>query len=150
MTAAQAFPYLSIYWGGAMVGRFIGVFTMRVFRPGRVLATHAALSVLLVLVAVMSHGAIAMWALLLVGLCNSIMFPTIFSMGVHRLGADTGQGSGLLCMAIVGGAVLPVVQGWMADGLGLQHSFLLPAICYVGIAAYGWTYSGLFQSAKSD
>ena len=150
MTAAQAFPYLSIYWGGAMVGRFIGVFTMRVFRPGRVLATHAALSVLLVLIAVVSHGPMAMWALLLVGLCNSIMFPTIFSMGVHRLGADTGQGSGLLCMAIVGGAVLPVVQGWMADGLGLQHSFLLPAVCYVGIAAYGWIYSGLFQSAKAD
>ena len=91
-----------------------------------------------------------MWALLLVGLCNSIMFPTIFSMGVHRLGADTGQGSGLLCMAIVGGALLPVVQGAMADAMGLQLSFLVPAACYLGIAAYGWAFSGLFQTAQAD
>jgi len=145
LAAAQAAPYLSFYWGGAMVGRFVGVAVMRVVAPGRVLAVHAALAVALLLVGVLGHGPVAMWALLAVGLCNSIMFPTIFSMAVHRLGAHTAQGSGLLCMAIVGGALLPLVQGHAADVLGLQASFLIPALCYAGIAHYGWRHVGLFR-----
>ncbi|MBW8848604.1 MAG: sugar MFS transporter [Burkholderiales bacterium] len=146
LTAAQAAPYLSLYWGGAMVGRFVGVAVMRVMAPGRLLAVHAALAVLLIGVGVTSHGPVAMWALLAVGLCNSIMFPTIFSMAVHRLGAQTAQGSGLLCMAIVGGALLPLVQGHLADVIGLQASFGVPALCYAGIAAFGWRYRYLFGS----
>jgi FHS family L-fucose permease-like MFS transporter len=86
-----------------------------------------------------------MWALLAVGLCNSIMFPTLFSMAVHRLGPQTAQGSGLLCMAIVGGAVLPLVQGHAADVIGLQASFGVPALCYAGIALYGWRFARLFN-----
>lgn len=145
MSAAQASPYLSLYWGGAMVGRFVGVVLMRFMAPGRLLAVHAALAVALIAVGVTTHGPVAMWALLAVGLCNSIMFPTIFSMALHRLGAHTAQGSGLLCMAIVGGALLPLVQGHAADVWGLQASFGVPALCYVGIAAYGWANARLFQ-----
>ncbi|MDR7332915.1 sugar MFS transporter [Roseateles asaccharophilus] len=145
MTTAQASPYLSLYWGGAMVGRFVGVALMRVMAPGRLLAVHAALAVALIAVGVTTHGQVAMWALLAVGLCNSIMFPTIFSMAVHRLGAHTAQGSGLLCMAIVGGALVPLLQGYAADVIGLQASFGVPALCYLGIAAYGWANARLFQ-----
>ncbi len=145
LTAAQAAPYLSFYWGGAMVGRFVGVALMRFVAPGALLAINATLAVLLVMAGVFGHGEPAMWALLAVGLCNSIMFPTIFSMALHRLGAQTAQGSGLLCMAIVGGAILPLVQGHAADALGLQPSFLVPALCYVGIAAYGWRLRNLFK-----
>jgi MFS transporter, FHS family, L-fucose permease len=145
MTTAAAAPYLSLYWGGAMVGRFIGVGLMRVMAPGLLLAVHAALAVLLISVGVLSHGPVAMWALLAVGLCNSIMFPTIFSMAVHRLGTQTAQGSGLLCMAIVGGALLPLLQGYAADAIGLQASFAVPALCYAGIAFYGWRFTHLFR-----
>lgn len=145
MTAAAAAPYLSLYWGGAMVGRFVGVALMRLMAPGRLLAVHAALAVALIGVGVTTHGPVAMWALLAVGLCNSIMFPTLFSMAVHRLGAQTAQGSGLLCMAIVGGALLPLVQGYAADSFGLQASFGVPALCYLGIAAYGWINTRLFD-----
>ncbi|WP_457420733.1 sugar MFS transporter [Roseateles sp. P5_E7] len=145
LTAAQAAPYLSLYWGGAMVGRFIGVGLMRFMAPGRLLAVHAALAVALIAVGVTTHGPVAMWALLAVGLCNSIMFPTIFSMALHRLGAQTAQGSGLLCMAIVGGALLPLLQGYAADVIGLQASFAVPALCYAGIALYGWRHLGLFK-----
>jgi FHS family L-fucose permease-like MFS transporter len=145
MTAAAAAPYLSLYWGGAMVGRFVGVGLMRFMAPGRLLAVHAALAVLLIGVGVTAHGPVAMWALLAVGLCNSIMFPTIFSMAVHRLAAQTAQGSGLLCMAIVGGALLPLLQGYAADVIGLQASFGVPALCYAGIAAYGWLNARLFD-----
>lgn len=145
MTTAQAAPYLSLYWGGAMVGRFVGVALMRFMAPGRLLAVHAALAVALIGVGIGMHGPIAMWALLAVGLCNSIMFPTIFSMAVHRLGAATAQGSGLLCMAIVGGALLPLLQGHAADRIGLQASFGVPALCYAGIAWYGWRFAKLFR-----
>ncbi len=145
MTAAAAAPYLSLYWGGAMVGRFVGVGLMRLMAPGRLLAAHATLAVGLIGVGVATQGQVAIWALLAVGLCNSIMFPTIFSMAVHRLGAQTAQGSGLLCMAIVGGALLPLLQGHAADVIGLQASFGIPALCYAGIAAYGWLNSRLFD-----
>ncbi len=145
LSAAAAAPYLSLYWGGAMVGRFVGVGLMRFMAPGRLLAVHAALAVALIVVGVTTRGPVAIWALLAVGLCNSIMFPTIFSMAVHRLGAQTAQGSGLLCMAIVGGALLPLVQGHAADVIGLQASFGVPALCYAGIAAYGWFNARLFE-----
>jgi len=145
LSSEQATQHLSLYWAGAMVGRFIGVVVMRFIAPGTLLALNASLAVLLVLAGVFGHGEPAMWALLAVGLCNSIMFPTIFSMAVHRLGAHTAQGSGLLCMAIVGGAILPLLQGHAADALGLQASFVVPALCYAGIAVHGWRLKKLFE-----
>jgi FHS family L-fucose permease-like MFS transporter len=91
----------------------------------------------LIVLAVTTTGHFAMWAILLVGLCNSIMFPTIFSLAVTGLGKHAAQGSGVLCLAIVGGALLPLLQGVLADNIGVQLSFLLPAICYIYIAFYG-------------
>nr|WP_307728176.1 sugar MFS transporter [Massilia terrae] len=143
---AAAAPYVSYYWGGAMLGRFVGFAVMRKVSPGLALAFNAACSILLILAAVMGHGPAAMWALLAVGLCNSIMFPTIFSMALHKLGPATGQGSGLLCMAIVGGAVLPFVQGLVADAAGLQLSFLVPAACYLFILYFGLKYAPMYRN----
>lgn len=129
--------YLALYWGGAMVGRFIGAAVMRRIRPGVALAFNAAMAVLLLLVAISLSGKVAMWSLLAIGLCNSIMFPTIFALGIDGLGRHTGAGSGVLCMAIVGGALVPVLQGFIADHATLLVSFLVPAVCYAYIAWYG-------------
>lgn len=129
--------YLSLYWGGAMVGRFIGAAVLRKVKPGYVLAFNAACVILLLIIAMSAAGQVAMWAVLAVGLFNSIMFPTIFTLGVARLGRHTGEGSGVLCMAIVGGAIIPVVQGYFADTIGLLSSFFVPAVCYAYIVFYG-------------
>ena len=130
---------LSLYWGGAMVGRFIGSAVLRLASPGKVLAGAAVGAGALALVAAATHGSVAGWALIAVGLMNSIMFPTIFSLALEGLGARTPQGSGLLCMAIVGGAVVPVVGGMIADMAGLAVALLAPVACYAAIAAYGWS-----------
>jgi FHS family L-fucose permease-like MFS transporter len=145
LAPAAAAHYVSYYWGGAMLGRFVGFGAMRSISPGKVLACGAAGSVALILVAVASQGALAMWAVISVGLCNSIMFPTIFSIALNKLGAQTGQGSGLLCMAIVGGAVVPFFQGYVADQVGPQISFLVPACCYLYIAYFGLKYAGIYS-----
>lgn len=134
----DAGKYVSFYWGGAMVGRFIGSAAMQKVRPANALAFNAISAAVLVLLTMMSSGQLAMWSILAVGLCNSIMFPTIFSLAVGGLGRHTGQGSGILCAAIVGGAVLPVIQGVFADQLGIQHAFFVPVLCYTYIAYYGW------------
>jgi FHS family L-fucose permease-like MFS transporter len=141
----KAANYVSLYWGGAMVGRFIGFAVMRHISPGKALAFNAACSIALILIATFGSGALAMWALLAVGLCNSIMFPTIFSMALNKLGPLTGQGSGILCMAIVGGALVPALQGKLADTIGLQISFLVPAACYTYILFYGLKYAGMYN-----
>ncbi|MBD8656539.1 sugar MFS transporter [Oxalobacteraceae sp. CFBP 13730] len=141
---ADAAHYVSIYWGGAMVGRFIGFAVMRVVSPGKTLAFNSVAAIVLVLVGTFAQGDIAMWAILAVGLCNSIMFPTIFSMALHGLGKHTGQGSGILCMAIVGGALVPFAQGALADSLGVQISFLLPAACYGFILYFGARYASMY------
>jgi FHS family L-fucose permease-like MFS transporter len=145
LTAADAAGYVSFYWGGAMVGRFIGFAVMRHVSPGKTLAFNAAASIALIMLAVFGSGKMAMWAILAVGLCNSIMFPTIFSMALHRLGRFTGQGSGILCMAIVGGALVPFAQGYLADTIGLQLSFLAPAACYAFILYFGLRFAGLYK-----
>ncbi len=134
----DAGKYVSFYWGGAMVGRFIGAAVMQTVQPGKVLTVNAVTASLLVLAAMIGSGQIAMWTILAVGLFNSIMFPTIFSLAVRGLGKHTGQGSGILCAAIVGGAVLPVVQGLFADRIGIQQAFFIPVLCYCYIAYYGW------------
>lgn len=146
LAPAVAAGYVSLYWGGAMVGRFIGFAVMRYVSPGKTLAFNAACSIMLILTAIYGHGSIAMWAILAVGLCNSIMFPTIFSMALHQLGKFTGQASGILCMAIVGGAIVPFLQGYMADHAGLHLSFYIPAVCYAFILFYGLRYAGLYRA----
>jgi len=145
LSHAEAARYVSMYWGGALVGRFIGFAVMRYVSPGKSLAVTALGSMLLVLVAIFTEGSLAMWAIIAVGLCNSIMFPTIFSMALHGLGKFTGQGSGILCMAIVGGAIVPFIQGILADTIGLQISFLVPAACYLFIMYYGVKYANLHK-----
>ncbi len=133
----EAAKYVSFYWGGAMVGRFIGALAMQKIAAGKALAFNAVAASVLVAITVFSSGALAMWAILLVGLFNSIMFPTIFSLGVTGLGAHTSQGSGILCLAIVGGALIPLLQGFLADTYGVQNAFALAIICYAYIAYYG-------------
>jgi FHS family L-fucose permease-like MFS transporter len=147
LTPAAAAHYVSYYWGGAMLGRFIGFAAMRVVSPGKALAFNAACSIALIVLAIFGHGPVAMWAILAVGLCNSIMFPTIFSMALHQLGKFTGQASGILCMAIVGGALVPFAQGVLADTVGLQWSFLVPAACYAFILYFGLRFAGLYKKS---
>lgn len=144
LSPSQAAKYVSFYWGGAMVGRFIGSAVMQKIPPGQVLAFNAATACVLVVIAMSVSGFTAMIAILAVGLFNSIMFPTIFSLALKGLGPQTGQGSGILCSAIVGGAVLPVVLGMIADRCGIQTVFIVPAACYLYIAYFGWRY----RSAK--
>lgn len=137
MSTAAASHYISLYFLGAMIGRFIGAAVMQKFNPGKVLAFNAVMAVLLLALTMLSSGKVAMWSLLLVGLCNSIMFPTIFSLGIAGLKQYTSQGSGILCLAIVGGAILPLLQGMLADQIGVQLAFILPLVCYLYIAFYG-------------
>ncbi|MFG6461700.1 sugar MFS transporter [Roseateles sp. DXS20W] len=146
LSHADAAHYVSVYWGGAMVGRFIGFAVMRVVSPGKTLAFNSLVAIALVLTASFGQGSVAMWAILAVGLCNSIMFPTIFSMALHGLGKYTGQGSGILCMAIVGGAIVPFAQGALADWIGVQASFLLPAACYAFILYFGAKYAAMYAA----
>lgn len=134
---AEAAKYLTYYWGGAMVGRFIGAAVMQKVSGGKVLAFNATIACVLIAIAVFTSGALAMWSILLVGLCNSVMFPTIFSLALNGLGKHTSQGSGILCLAIVGGALVPLLQGVLADTIGIQLAFILPIACYVFIAYYG-------------
>jgi len=135
--AASAGNCVSLYWGGAMVGRFIGSAVLRRAAPGLVLACCAAGAALLACTSALGTGLFAAAAILAVGLCNSIMFPTIFSLAIEGLGEDTPRGSSMLCVAIVGGAVVPVLTGHVADQAGLAWALLVPALCYLGIAGYG-------------
>jgi FHS family L-fucose permease-like MFS transporter len=141
LSAKTAAGFVSFYWGGAMIGRFLGAPLLRRFRPGSLLALCATVAVILVAASMLLGGHTAMWTILAVGLFNSIMFPTIFSLGVAELGPLTGNGSGLLNMAIVGGAILPVIQGVIADHVGLHHAFILPVLCYLYILYYGFSGS---------
>jgi FHS family L-fucose permease-like MFS transporter len=140
LTEAAGAKLVSFYWGGAMIGRFIGTGTLRLWKPGKVLMVHAAAAVALVLLTMATHGQLAMWSIIAVGFFNSIMFPTIFTLAIDGLGKHTSQGSGILCMAIVGGAIIPVVQGALADKIGIHHGFIVAALCYVYIAWYGATF----------
>lgn len=141
---ATAAKYVAYYWGLAMVGRFIGFAVMRKVSPGVVLAFNAGCAIALILFTILGDGRAVMWAILAVGLFNSIMFPTIFSIALHGLGARTGQGSGVLCMAIVGGALVPFAQGFLADSVGLQPSFVVPMLCYGFIVFFGLRFARVF------
>lgn len=135
MTHASAANYLVLLWGGMMVGRFAGSFIMRKAPADRVLACFAGAAFAVMLGAALLHGPVAMWALILVGLCHSIMFPTIFALGIKGLGPLTEEASGLLITAIAGGSLV-VVQGWLADRFGLQNSFFLTAACELYVLFY--------------
>jgi FHS family L-fucose permease-like MFS transporter len=132
-TAAKV---LSIYWLGAMVGRFIGSYVLRHMPPRKVLAANAFIAAALVCISMASTGHVAMVSILAIGFFNSIMFPTIFTLGIEGLGPLTGEGSGMLNTAIVGGAIIPLVQGFIADRVGIHHAFFLPAICYLYIVFF--------------
>jgi FHS family L-fucose permease-like MFS transporter len=134
LTFEQASAYLAFgYWFGAMVGRFAGSWILREISPRVVLAFNAISASLLVCLSMATSGRVAMWSIILVGLFNSIMFPTIFTLGIEGLGPLTGEGSGLLNTAIVGGAIVPLLQGKIADRIGIHHAFILPVLCYLYI-----------------
>ena len=133
---AAAGSLVAIYWGGAMVGRFIGSAVLGKYKPTHLLAFNAAMAAVLVMSAMLGQGWFSVVAILTVGLFNSIMFPTIFTIAIDGLGEKTPQASGVLCMAIVGGAIIPVIQGAIADKIALHHSFVLPVLCYAFIVYY--------------
>lgn len=135
--ARLAGTFVVFYWGGAMVGRFLGSALQLRFRPSRILSVYAAVNIILLLTTISSSGYSAFWAILAIGLFNSVMFPTIFTLSIEGLGQNTAQGSGVLCTAIVGGAIIPPLYGYIADMSSLQIAFLLPALCYVYICWYG-------------
>lgn len=132
----SAAKLVTYYWGGAMVGRFIGSAVLQKVKTGTVLAFAAITACALVCISMLTTGHVAMWSIIAVGLFNSIMFPSIFTLGIAELGPLTGDGSGILVMAIVGGAILPVLQGALADHIGIHHAFIIPAVCYLYILYY--------------
>jgi FHS family L-fucose permease-like MFS transporter len=135
MNHEQGAHYLFILWGGMMVGRFLGSALMRKISAENVLALASIGAFIVMMVAALGTGHVAMWALITVGLFHSVMFPTIFTLGIKGLGPLTEEGAGLLIMAIAGGALV-VVQGWLADSFGLQRSFLLTAVCELYVLFY--------------
>lgn len=146
MTPKAASAYVSIYWGGSMAGRFVGSALLQKIKAARLLGINAVFAAALVITTMVFHGYVAMWAILLVGTFNSIMFPSLFTLGIAGLGSLTGKGSGILMSAAVGAAVIPVVQGVLADNIGVHHSFLVPAICYLYVAFYGFRGSRIKAS----
>lgn len=129
--------FVFFYWGGAMVGRFIGAYLMRFIKPARLLSIYAGVAMALVFLAIVAGGGFSMWSLLFVGLFNSIMFPTIFALAIEGMEQHTAQASGVLCMAIVGGAIIPPLTGALADHIGFPFAFVLPIACYAFILFYG-------------
>jgi len=136
ISEVTAAGFVAYYWGGAMVGRFIGSAILQKIETRIVLGIAAAAACLLVCASMLTVGHFAMWSIILVGFFNSVMFPSIFTLGIAKLGPLTGDGSGLLVMAIVGGAIIPVMQGALADGIGIHHAFILPVLCYLYILYY--------------
>ena len=129
--------FIIFYWGGAMIGRFIGAYLTKIMSPGRVLSIFALLAIVLIAISINTVGLVSMWSILAVGLFNSIMFPTIFTLTLEGLGDLKAQASGLLCMAIVGGAIIPFAFGSLIDGFGFKTAFILTMICYGYILYYG-------------
>jgi FHS family L-fucose permease-like MFS transporter len=133
LTEKVAASFVAFYWGGAMVGRFIGSGLLQKMKTGQLLGICSVCAAALVTISMISTGHFAMWSIILVGFFNSIMFPSIFTLGVAELGPLTGDGSGIMIMAIVGGALIPLAQGAIADRIGIHHAFFLPVICYLYI-----------------
>ena len=136
LTHLEAGEMVAYYWGAAMIGRLVGAAAMNYIAPTKYLSLNALIAIVMIIVSMNSTGSIAMWSILAVGFFNSIMFPTIFTLAVKGLGSLTSKGSGLVCQAIVGGAVIPLVQGVAADTIGIQLSFIVPMLCYIYIGWY--------------
>ena len=147
LTETSAAHLVAFYWGGAMVGRFIGIATLKIWKPSIVLGLHSVASVALILVSMTTTGAVSVYSLLLVGVCNSIMFPTIFTLALKDV-KSTEKASGLLATSIIGGAIIPYAVGQVADVSGLKTAFLIPVICYVYILFFGWRFRGSVTSAE--
>lgn len=137
-TEEKAGQYVSYYWGGAMAGRFLGSWVMQKVQPAKVLFYCGIAAGVLVLLTMLGTGHAAMYTILAVGFFNSVMFPTIFTLGINGLGKLTSQGSAIMIMCIAGGAVIPLLQGALADSVGIQKAFILPVLCYVYIAWFAW------------
>jgi len=137
LSEKSAAHYVSFYWGGAMVGRFIGSWVLRYISTGKALAGAALIACCLVVTTMLTGGNVAMVSVIAIGFFNSIMFPSIFTLGLAGLGELTSKGSSLMVQAIVGGAILPLAEGHLADRVGVQHAFIIPAVCYVYIAIFG-------------
>ncbi|HME35968.1 MAG TPA: sugar MFS transporter [Candidatus Sulfotelmatobacter sp.] len=133
LTEKVAASFVAFYWGGAMVGRFIGSALLQKMSTRGLLGICAVCAAALVAISMLTTGHTAMYSIILVGFFNSIMFPSIFTLGVAELGPLTGDGSGIMIMAIVGGAIIPVAQGAIADRIGIHHAFFLPVLCYLYI-----------------
>jgi FHS family L-fucose permease-like MFS transporter len=133
----DAGKHVPFYWGGAMAGRFIGAYLLRVVSPGKVLACAAACVIALLCISANTTGAVSGGSLLAIGLFNSIMFPTIFSLASEGLGSRAAEGSGIICVAIVGGAIVPRLTGLAADWIDLKTALAVPAVCYAGILSFG-------------
>ncbi len=134
LAAGQHVPF---YWGGAMVGRFIGSWFLARYSPGKILAFNGGIVIALLLISGTQVGALSGWSLLAIGLFNSIMFPTIFSLACEGLGKRAAEGSGIICVAIVGGAIVPLLTGAAADMAGLKAALIVPAVCYAAILSFG-------------
>jgi FHS family L-fucose permease-like MFS transporter len=128
---------VSLYWGGALIGRLLGSWILTKFNPHLLLGIFGFAATFFVFVSMFSAGQVAIWAVVICGFFNSIMFPNIFALGVAGLGPLTSKGSGLIMTAVVGGAVVPLALGKAADHFGIQHALIIPVLCYLFIAYYG-------------
>ncbi|WP_247236563.1 sugar MFS transporter [Telluribacter sp. SYSU D00476] len=137
ITESESNTYVALYWGSMMVGRMIGYFGLKVYRPSVVLAACATLAIALILVSVSAEGYLAVWTMIAVGLCNSVMFAIIFSLSVSGLGTYTTRASGILSTAIAGGAIISFCQGVLIDNFSWTVAFMVPLACYVYILFYG-------------
>jgi FHS family L-fucose permease-like MFS transporter len=138
LSLQAAAGYVAYYWGGAMVGRLLGSGLQQFIRANVLLGLFALIAGALVCASMLTFGHVAMWTIIAVGFFNSIMFPTIFTLSIEGLGPLTADGSGLLVAAIVGGAIIPLAQGAIADRIGIHHAFFLPVLCYIYIAFFGF------------
>jgi FHS family L-fucose permease-like MFS transporter len=134
--SSEASSLISLYWFGALVGRLLGAWLVSKIPSGRLLGIFGFAATAMVVTSMVSSGHIAIWALIACGFFNSIMFPNIFTLGIVGLGPLTSKGSSILIAAILGGAVIPKLQGIVADHIGLHRSFFIPAICYIYLAAF--------------
>ncbi len=141
LTEKAAAGYVAFYWGGAMIGRLCGAGITQKLRAGPVLGVAAIVAFCLVVTSMLTFGHVAMWSIILVGLFNSIMWPNIFALGLAGLGRLTNLGSSLLIEGVIGAALIPLLQGFVADHIGIHHAFFLPALCYVYICYFGFSGS---------
>ena len=136
-SAKTASFLVSLYWGGALVGRLLGSWILTKIQSGKLLGVFGFAAALFVVISMVTSGQVAIWAIVICGFFNSIMFPNIFALGIKGLGPMTSKGSGLIMTAVVGGAIVPLALGAAADKFGIQHAFVIPLVCYLFIAYYG-------------